>query len=152
MPSPARRGARTTTRSWPGGAPARSGQLPPGTVDQVEPVAEPGSDLGHGQRGGPTGGELDGERQPVELAAELGDLYGIELGGAAHLRPVDEEVDGCAVSLQRSDRNHPLPPETERPPAAHEDPNAWRPLEQSINELRHAVEHVLGVVQDQQRM
>ena len=52
---------------------------------------EPVGDLGHGQRLGAGGGQLDGQRQTVEVAAQLDEL------GVDRLRPAGRANIGCTA-------------------------------------------------------
>ena len=88
-------------------------------AQQREPVVEAAGDLPDPQRPGPRGGELDGQRQPVERTAEVVDLaLAPGTGGATgeHPHGVGER--------ERRELDHDLAVELERHLARAEDPGA----------------------------
>ena len=108
-PAPARSAGRSSSPRSPAasaGAAARCGS--PG--QQAEAVLEPGEQLVGGQRPDAGGGQLDGQRDAVQPAADLGDRRGVPVGdGEAGRRPpgpVDEQphrrVAGQARRRRRS--------------------------------------------------
>jgi hypothetical protein len=125
-----------------------SRQVPPAAGQQRQPLLQPGEEGGGRQDLDPGGGELDGQRQPVEPAADVGDGRGVGLRegevGPDRLRAVDEEADGLdrpqlrqrlvrtgVGDRQRPDLDHPFAGEPQRgtaggkrrhPGAAGEDP------------------------------
>ena len=78
-----------------GPVPFRTTRL--GVVEEVEPLVEPFGERGRAHGARPGGGELDGERQPVDPADDLGDrrrVVGIEREGRVRRRgTLDEQPD-----------------------------------------------------------
>ena len=73
--APRRTAGRSCCR-WPHRGRRGDRVAPLGGAQQLEALVEPLDDLGHRQGLGPRGGELDGEGQAVEPAAEVGELVG----------------------------------------------------------------------------
>jgi hypothetical protein len=75
--------------------------------EQLEADVEPVGEVVDGQRADPGGGELDGEGEAVEGAADVGDppqqrRAGRD-GGVGRLRPIEEQPDrGAALGSPRS--------------------------------------------------
>ena len=75
---------------------------------QAEIIPERRRDLGHGEHVDPGGGQLDGERDPVESLADRGDRRQLvvaesEVGTSEH-RPVGEQTHRCALADRRRGR------------------------------------------------
>jgi hypothetical protein len=137
--------------------------------EQAEPVLEPVQDLLGREHPDPGGGQLDGQRDPVEAGADLGHDGG---GGVRHGEvrpglhgPVDEEPHrvvaaqrfhraGVALEGQRQGRDPPghLATDPEGLPAGGHDGNAGTGPQDRLAHRRAGVEDVLAVVQDHQEI
>ena len=100
------------------------------------------------------GGELDGERDPVEAAAELGDGRLACVVGADERRPPRglASSNSC-IGLGRHGRAGVTaytcsPSDGQRLTAGREQPRRPRACEDGVGDLRDRVEHVLAVVED----
>ena len=73
----------------------RRGPRPGG--QQLEPVGEPGPDVGHAEQPDPPGRQFDGERQAVEFRADRRDVRGVVVVELEVRRagrgPFDEQLD-----------------------------------------------------------
>ena len=113
-----RRAGRSSSRSPPAGPSWRSDGRGRCADEQPEPVVEPAAISGDGQRLGAGRGELDGERQAVEAAAQLDQIVvvvGVAKSGLHRLGPLDEQRGGVVVG--RAARA--APGARRRPRAAH---------------------------------
>ena len=74
----------------------RAGQVAPAAGQQRQPVLQPGQQRRRREDLDPGRGQLDGQRQPVQPAADVGDGCGVLVGqrevGLDRLRPRDEEA------------------------------------------------------------
>ena len=146
----------------------RSGRVRAPPVSSVRLLLEPGQDLPGGQDLGPGGGQLDGQRQPVQPGADLRHRLGVLLGqleaGPHRLGPLDEQPDrvGPAKGLgvggpcrvgQGQRRHHQLllPPERERDPAGGQHREPRRGGEQLLDH-RAGLPHLLEVVGHEQEL
>lgn len=120
-------------------------------AQQREPVAQTPRDLGHRQHPYPGRGQLDRERQPVELTAQFLDGPLLELRvrprGAG---PLAEQLDG-RDEAELGQRVHRLGGETERRPAGGEHPQLLGARHQGPYEFGGAADDVLAVVEHEQR-
>ena len=122
--------------------------------EQAEPVAAPFGDLPGRQRAEPGGGQFDGERHAVELAADALDGVALavhEVAGPYGGRPLGEQPYGV-VCAERPDRPQPLTGDAERLPAGGEDAQAGALGEEPVGEHGGGLGHVLAVVQHEQRV
>lgn len=131
---------------------------------QPEPVLDPGVDLLHGQHPAQGGGELDGERHPVERRAEPGDVRRVLLGHGEAPRggggTVDEEphrlagADVTAFAPGQAERRHPphgLPCHPQGLAAGREHPHVRADGEHGAAEPGGLLDERLAVVHDQQQ-
>ena len=125
--------------------------VPRTAAQQREPVAEAPGDLRNRQDPHPCRGQLDGERQPVEVAAQLGHRARRQLhpapGGPGPLR----EQLGRGVGPELRQCVHRLRCEPQRGPAGGEHPHVVGGGDQGPYEGRCAPDDLLAVVEDQQR-
>ena len=137
----------------------------PDGAEDAEPVAQPGEQLLDGHAAQPDGGELKGERYPVEPPAQLGDGGGVLRGEreARHRRPgpVDEQRDRVGVRggrvvrrrhLKRADHQRVLGRQAEGGAARRQDAQPGRGLQQQRGELRAGLGEVLARVQQEQQL
>jgi hypothetical protein len=125
--------------------------VPCPAAQQREPVAEAAGDVRHRQDPHPRRRQLHGERQPVEVPAQLGHRVRRQLhaapGGPGPLR---EQLDRGAEAELRQ-RVHRLRGEAERGPAGGEHPQVLGGRDQGLYEVGGAPDDLLAVVEDQQR-
>ena len=130
-------------------------------TEQVEPVAQALGQRGQPERRSAGGAELDGQRQPVQTAAQLGDerhsAVAIAAGDLGQRAGAGEEQPDRRARRVGSDRHgqrrqcpHRLLVEGEPLAAGDQQSQIRRLGEQLLRELGHRVEHVLGVVEHQQ--
>ena len=84
-------------------------------------MLEPGEQFTRFEHLDAGGGELDGEREPVEAVTNLGDLA---VRGEARMNgfgTLAEELNGLGLG-ERRNRELPLPSDVQRLPARHEQP------------------------------
>ena len=147
--------------------PGRVGAAAPG--QQAQPVAQPLIDLLRGQHRQPRRGQLDGQRQPLQPAADPGHRRHVRLGHREprhHLRrPLGEQphrreprqlrqcelLPGVGCS-QRRDRQHHLAVDNQRFPAGGQHPQPGRRPQQQVGQLGGRVHQVLAVIQNQQQL
>ena len=119
--------------------------------------AQVGQQLGRGHHVDAGRGQLDRQRHPVEPAPDLRDqpvrLGSVEGGaGVAPTGPLDEELDAGLGDRQRFEGERLLAGDAEALPAGGEEADAGARGEHPRDELTGAVEHVLAVVQHDQRV
>jgi hypothetical protein len=139
-----------------------------GRGEQVETVFEVGEELVRRQRAEAPGGQLDGQRETVEMDADGGDGGP---GGGGELetgqdgpRPVQEQPDGVGPQQggpfdrsvqvwyrQRFEDDDGLALDLQRLPAGGEDAQPGAAAEQRFDQQRTGVDQVLAVVQHEQR-
>ena len=126
--------------------------------EHPEPLVEPLEDLGRRDGPGPGRGQLDGERDAVEPAAQLDHgrrrrRVERELG-PRRPRPGDEELDRVAVGIgrQRRDRHHPFGRDAEAFTARGDHPHVGRAGRDRVHDRRDARDQVLAVVDHQQQV
>ena len=136
-------------------------------LQELEPRAEALEDVSRREQLDPGGGELERQREPVQADAELGDRVGVQLGelevGPCVARasdeepyrlrapePVDLERARRVGKLERGDGVDPLFGDVERRAAGDEERQAGCTREQ-LGEHRRRVEHLLEVVEHEQR-
>ena len=112
-------------------------------------------DLLRGHDAEPGGGQLDGQRQPIDPVANLGDgrvglLRGHELGLPLP-RPLDEQAVGVLMS-QRLQPPDSLPLNAQRLAAGGHDPDVRARLEQGRRQLGRLIDHVLAVVEHEEQV
>ena len=120
----------------------------------VRGVVEAAAQLGQAPPAHLTGGQLDGERQPVEAGAELDDLGIGWIPRRARFEPAgafDEQLCG-GEGAQWFDGHEVLVDEPERFPARRQHVAGAVQAEHGVDQLCGRVDHVLAVVEhDQQR-
>jgi hypothetical protein len=126
---------------------------------QPQLVGEPPGETVEAERRQAGGGQLDRQREAVELPADLGDSATLRrVHRPAHRRgPVQEQGDRIrptAVLGERERRDHEGPLERDHQPgsAGGQHAQARAAGEQALDERGHPVAEVLAVVQHQQRM
>ena len=140
--------------------PAAAGQ-------QAEPVVEPAGELIDGHGAQPGRGQLDRQRQPVQCPADARhrrERAGVDREILAHRAgPVAQQLNGwrgldlarAGVPVrqgQRLDLPQRFAGDAERLPARRQDPQPLALPEHPVGERRGRLDHVLAVVQDQQRL
>jgi hypothetical protein len=132
--------------------------------ERVEPMREPVTDRLQRQHSHPRGGELDGERNPVEPLRDIDDDLQI-LARRRERRldetsAIEEELDRrrCGERrgirapgghVERRDGEHLLAGDTKRRPAGREDPKVRGDLEELTNEPSRPRD-LLQVVEEEQ--
>ena len=111
--------------------------------------------LGRGPAERPRRGKLDGQREPVEEATDLGD-GGVVVGRRSEAwthrgGAIEEQLDGRVVDAERSDGHCVLPGDPEAMAARRQHDRIGGAGEDRLDQLGDAVEHVLAVVEDEQR-
>ena len=138
---------------------------------QAEPVVETVGELIEGHGAQPGRGQFDRQRHPVQRPADARhrrqraalELIRDREIPAHRARPVPQQLDGrrgldlagAGVPLrqgQRLDQPQRLTGDAERFPARRQDPQPLALPEHPIGERRRRLDHVLTVVQDQQRL
>ena len=132
--------------------------------EQPKPVVQPRRDLLDVHRAGARGGQLDGQRQTVQAAADLDDgghRVPVQPQPWAHgARPVGEQAhrrsgqDGgriVAVMTQRRDGEQHLSGDGQRFAAGGEDAQPRTARQESVGQIGRGVDQMLAVVQDQDR-
>jgi hypothetical protein len=110
-------------------------------------------DLPGGQDAGARGGQLDRERQAVELGAQLRDGVAVVRGGEGGA--VEEEPHRRGVARARRKRFEPVHafgPQPERDAAGRQDAHAGTALQQLGDRGADGLDQVLAVVEDHERM
>ena len=145
---------------------ARGGESPL-RDEEPEPVVQPAGDLVERQDLRARRGELDRERQPVELAADpRGRLVGRRIERQAvprQGRPVDQQPHRLArahaihvvAGVRHGHRRHrvrSLAGDVEDLAAGREDPEVGHRLEQVARDLRRGLPDVLAVVEHEQHV
>ena len=113
--------------------------------EQIEPLRESLQDLAWAEHARSRRGQLDGERQIVQAAAELDDLRARLQTG-----PGTEELDRLGVG-QRRHRVVDLAADPQQLPARHQEAEVWAGLEQ-LAEPGRGFHHLLEVVQQQEQL
>ena len=136
-------------------------------AEHTEAGVEPLGDDGGGKRAEPAGGELERQRQPVQLDADPGDVGCVPVVqdevGRGGGRTVDEQPHGLeADEVVRSERllkvrnregRHPendLPGDAERLPTRRDRGQAGGGPQQPVDERGARPEDVLAVVHDEE--
>jgi hypothetical protein len=123
-----------------------------GVAQQREPVGQPGRDVGDGQCGGPRRGQLDRQRQPVEVPTQRGDqrqLFGRHRHPGVVAHQVGEHSGG-GVGRERRHRMDHLAGQPQRLPARGQHPQPRAGRQQPGQQRRTLGVDVLAVVQHQQ--
>ena len=133
---------------------------------QPEPLIEQPGDLGRAQRRDPGGGQLDRQRDPVELlqTSPTAATFAVVSAEVATrgTGPLDEEghriaggggrhVRVCGRQRQRPQPEHLLPAHAQRLPAGGQDAHPAAAAQDVRGQRRRRVRQVLAVVQDQQQ-
>ena len=127
--------------------------------EQGEAVVESARDLGQVERVQAGRGQLDGERETVEPAHDLGDA--LPVGGvgleARHdgAGPVDEQPDGVIVGVpgrQRRDGEELFAGESQALPAGRDRRDVRATRQQTVDERGDRIEDMLAVVEQQQHV
>lgn len=127
-----------------------------GMAQQRGVVTEALGDLLHAEHGDAQRRQLDGQRQPVELLADVG--HGLPHPGRVHgeaahalLGAAGEEGHGAvAVDGQSGDPPHLLAGDAQRLAAGDDHAQRRRSGQQVTDQPRGAGHHLLAVVQDEQ--
>ena len=133
--------------------PVPGGQVAGGRGEQGRVVVEPVEDLLGRQHPGPGRGQLDGQRQPVQAAAQFRHRAGFPVvEGEARVvgaGTLPEQLDG---GRDRERRHRPgcLAGDAEGLPAGREQPQSGQVRQGPVGELRARVEQMLAVVQHDQ--
>ena len=130
-----------------GGAASAAGQ-------DVEALVEPFDDLRGRQGPGAGRGELDGQRDAVDLGAQLVDGVAGEVDRASPegRRPLQEEHAGVrARGVERLDQVDVLAGKVERLTAGGQHGHAGAAIEQAVGQLGRGIEDVLAVVEHDER-
>ena len=119
------------------------------------PAPQVAEQLGRGPAERPRRGKLDGQREPVEEATDLGD-GGVVVGRRSEAwthrgGAVEEQLDGRVVDAERSDGHGVLAGDPEAMAARRQHDRIGGAGEDRLDQLGDAVEHVLAVVEDEQR-
>jgi hypothetical protein len=136
----------------------------PAASNHVQSTVEVGEDLGGRQAGSPGGGELDRQREPVQPAAQPGNVRGrlaVEHPRCARrARPREEQLHGRrgldpgrVVGRWQGQGVQPqdvLAWHRQRLAAGRQNGHPRAVLEQQLGHLGHRVQQVLAVVEDQQ--
>jgi hypothetical protein len=126
-------------------------RVPGAATQQGEPVVQAAGDLRHGHDAHARRGQLDRERQPVELAAEFGDHVRRQVHtGPSGPRTLTEQLDGGG-EIQFGQRVHRLRGQAERRAAGGEHAQVLGHRHERVDQLGGAADHVLAVVEHQQR-
>ncbi|WP_160311612.1 hypothetical protein [Streptacidiphilus melanogenes] len=136
-----------------------AGERPAGASgEQCEPVVEPLADLLDGQHRQPPRRQLQRQRDPVETAAERGDLLGVagcdgEAGehGRGPLREQRHRVGVRPLGGQRREREPLFALDPQRLAAAHQHLQPRRRREQARHQRRSLLDEVLAAVQHEQQ-
>jgi hypothetical protein len=118
-------------------------------VQQPEPVADPGCQLGRCHRPQPGRREFDRQRQAVQLAAHPFHLRGDREPRPHRRSPVGEQRH-LRGTVQCGHRVQHLAGEPQRLSAGRQDPHPGRARQQRGDQHRGRVDQVLAVVQHQQ--
>ena len=125
------------------------------TGEEAEAVVEPVGDAPRVHHAHPRGSQLDRERQPVDATADR--LHGVAIGvlgreaGPHRARSLDEQLD-CGGFGERRDSPRELTTHAERLPARRERVQVGHPRQQRFDDAGRLVEHMLTVVEQQQRI
>ncbi|SFK11820.1 hypothetical protein SAMN05421835_11419 [Amycolatopsis sacchari] len=115
-----------------------------------KPVAEAVCEVGDGHDAHAGGGQFDGQRQPVEVAAQLGHGVGGQLGaGAGGSRALGEQLDGRG-QVEFGQQVHRLGRQAQRRAAGREDACVAGQGHERVHEIGDAADEVLAVVEHQQ--
>ena len=132
---------------------------------ELEPLTQAHEDVARREQLDSCGGQLEGERQPVQVHAELTDSLGVQLrelevdsrvAGTIDEQPyrvrspktVDLEPVGRVGKLERSDGVDPLVGDAQRGAASDQERHPWR--NQQLREQWRRFQHVLEVVEHEQ--
>ncbi len=142
---------RRPYRSVPVGGPRAAGQ-------HAQLIGEPGGQALQPQRRPAGGSQLNRQRDAVQAPADCGDVLAEHRirTGTDRRRPIEEQRDGVglglAVQRHRRHRVDVLVRHHWSSPASGQHRQARAPGEQSLHERGHPGQHLLTVVQDQQRL
>ncbi|MGO4417995.1 hypothetical protein AB4Z54_04285, partial [Streptomyces sp. MCAF7] len=127
-----------------------AGRVPRAAAQQGEPVLQAAGDLRDRHDPDPRGRQLHRERQPVQVAAQLLDGVGGQIGaGPYRPRPLLEQLDRRRPAQLRQ-QIHGLGGQAERRPARGEHPQVLRHGHQVVHQVGGGADDVLAVVQHQQ--
>ena len=119
---------------------------------RVDALRQARQEIARRDNANPAGRQLDGERQPLQLLADLADRIGVGLGEGVRGRgrdgPIDEEVDRLVG--HRRDDPHLLIRYSESDAAGRQNPRARALAKQAGGHLGASRRHVFAVVQDHQ--
>ncbi len=125
--------------------------VPMTPAEQGEPVGEPASDLRHRHHPDLGRGQFDRQRQPVQAGHEVMDLVGVEVGpGPGRQGALPEQGDRVARAQLRQQVDV-FGRQAEGCPGGGEHVQRRRPGEQHADQAGDRLDHVLAVVQDEQR-
>ena len=127
---------------------------PPTAGQEPETIVQPLDQFRRREAPGASGGQLDGERDAVEAAADLLDVVAagarIERRGRRR-RPLVEQLHTRSRRVQRCDGDEPLVAQAEALPRGGEHPDVRAALGNGAGQVGGTVDDVLAVVQDEQR-
>ncbi len=127
--------------------------VPPAADQEPQPVLEPVEQLRRNECARACGGELDGQRNPVEATADLRHLLPpvgeveVRVEGEGTLR---EQLGAGSCGVQRRQRDELLGADRQRLPGGGQYPDARAVLDESLTGRSGALDDVLAVVEDQQ--
>ena len=116
-------------------------------LEQVEPLRDPLEQLLGAEQLEPCGGQLDGEREPIEAADQLVHRGRVADIGPDSLRPFDEQRDGISL-VHRRQVELGLAGDAQRLAARHQEAKSRSGREQLRNGARCVREQLLQVVED----
>lgn len=129
-------------------------------VETIHPLGHLGEDFDRGPCHPPGSRQLNGEREPIEPAAEFGYGGGVSIAegetGPHGRRPIGEEGNGRPVAgsrrrrRQRIDGHEVLPIDAEAAAAGGEHVDSCRVRQHRTDQGVHGVGHVLAVVEDKE--
>ena len=138
------------------GLPRRQVGEATGRGEEAEPVAEAGEEIGRAQQPDPGGGQLDRQRQPVQMPAYLGNdravLFGQREAMTGRRGALDEQLDRVVLRLQRFDRPDPLTVDAEGLTTRRQDVHRLGRMQQLGADRGDVGEKVLTVVDHQQHL
>ena len=144
-----------------GQGPVAGGSVSHLLAEQRESTVEPLGDVVDAERAKASSRQLEGEGEAVELTADVEHRGGRRLVddeiGPDPSAPFEEELYGgrleriVAGELERRDRPHALSLEPEGLPTGGQHGHVGRGVEHRRDERGHAVDHVLAVVEHEQR-
>jgi hypothetical protein len=120
--------------------------------ERVQPALEPAGQLLEWKTASLSRRQLDGEGNAVEAAADLLDRFAVigTEGDAGMTGPVDEQVHGARLGVQRRHGDDGLAIDAQGLAGAGQDPQPSTAGQGLGDERRRTVQYVLAVVEDQE--